>query len=194
MCEWRSKAQNEKEAAKIEGWTVAEIRKALTDLYQHLTQNNKLKLPEELNSIDLFGYFALINHLKLETLLSNYSAGLNLIQNIMLNHTIIFSKAFSAQMNLFYYSSYCYFMTEKYLESVKLIETIAIFFESYKAFIKESLNEKKLVKLNEKILVLWCLGNIFEGNQSHDLITGILEEQYIITKERNYEEFLIDKH
>lgn len=49
------------------------------------------------------------------------------------------------------------------------------------------MDEKKLTKINEKVLALWCLANIFEGNQPHDLIVGILSEQKIVTKERNYE-------
>lgn len=108
IVQWRTNNQKE---TKYDGWSVAEMKKILQDFYSGLIVNGKLKLPEEITTIDLFGYFALINHFKLETLLGNFTQALSLIQPICLNHTIIFSRAFSSQINLFYYSSFCYFMT-----------------------------------------------------------------------------------
>lgn len=110
ICEWRTKNDKDNKL-KIEGWSAQEIKKLLQEQYTNLITDSKLKLPEVMTSADFFGYFALINAFKLETLLGNYAQALNLIQVICLNHTIVFSKAFSSQMSLFYYASFCYFMT-----------------------------------------------------------------------------------
>lgn len=76
-----------------------------------MINNGKLKLPEEVSTVDLFGYFSIVYHLKLKTLQGKFEEALNIIQIICLDHTIIYSKSFLSQLNLFYYSSFCYFMT-----------------------------------------------------------------------------------
>lgn len=126
-------------------------------------------------------------------LLGRYQQALELISVVSLEHTVVFSKAFGSQLSLFYNASFCYFMQEKYLEAAKLAETVAIFYDKYKKFVARTISERSLAKLNSKVLALWCLAHVFEGNEPLDAITDLVKDLSIKTKERNYNENLEDK-
>lgn len=57
----------------------------------------------------------------------------------------------------------------------------------------KTLSEKSLAKLNDKVLALWCIAHVFEGNEPLDAITDLVKDLSIKTKERNYSEPLEDK-
>lgn len=97
-----------------------------------------MTLKEATSTSHYFGFFTLVGQLRLNVLIGNYDAAIKSIENLDFDSLVIFSKAFPAYFNLFYYAGFAYLMTGRYKEAVKVLESVCLMMNKYKAFLTKS--------------------------------------------------------
>ena len=121
-------------------------------------------------------------------LLSNegkYEESLKAISGISLKETLVFSKGCGALLNLFFTTSFCYFMMGENNKSIKLCETIVAFFQKYRKYFSKSIHEKDMVRVHEKNVALLCINHIFLEEKPKPSTMDIFKNTSIKYKEKH---------
>jgi len=124
-----------------------------------------------------FGYFSLVCLLRLHVQCCEYDAGLKAVEPIEFKKLNIFSKAFPCLITLFYYAGFCYLMSKRYKESVKIFEAISSSYIKYKQFFSKSFQAEAMNKLSDKMLNLLAVSLKFYNVPLEENVSSLLKER-----------------
>jgi translation initiation factor 3 subunit L len=163
-------------------WNLEKIKWVFTSLIEKskIIKAGKNQLEEvgaQTKTFQYFGYFALVCLLRLHVQCCEYEAGLKAIEPIEFKKLNIFSKAFPCLITLFYYSGFCYLMSKRYKEAVKIFEAIISSYIKYKQFFSKSFQAEAMSKLNDKMLNLLAVALKFYNIPLEENVSSLLKER-----------------
>jgi len=127
--------------------------------------------------LQIFGYFSLVCLLRLHVLNVDYNAALKAVEPIEFRKINIFTKAFPCLITLFYYTGFCYLMTKRYKESVKIFEAVLSSYIKYKQFFSKSFQADAMNKQCDKMLNLLAIALKFYQTPLDENVTSLLKER-----------------
>jgi len=138
---------------------------------------NQLEDIPVIKPLHYFGYFSLVCLLRLHVLCCEYAAGLKAVEPIEMKKLGIFTKAFPCLITLFYYAGFCYLMTKRYKESVKIFETVLSSYIKYKQFFSKSFQAESMNKQADKMLNLLAVSLKFYQIPLDENVSSLLKER-----------------
>ncbi|KAL4487148.1 hypothetical protein ABPG72_017867 [Tetrahymena utriculariae] len=159
-----------KDARDLTFWNLENINENFTSIIQksQIFEKGVLTLKEATSTSHYFGFFTLVGQLRLNVLIGNYDAAIKSIENLDFDSLVIFSKAFPAYFNLFYYAGFAYLMTGRYKEAVKVLESVCLMMNKYKAFLTKSSQSDNMIKQLEKAVCLFAISLVFYPNKASE--------------------------
>ncbi|EAR99830.2 RNA polymerase I-associated factor PAF67 (macronuclear) [Tetrahymena thermophila SB210] len=208
-CRWRYTIKPEdqglkeilaKDSRDLTFWNLENINENFTSVIQksQIFEKGVLTLKEATSTSHYFGFFTLVGQLRLNVLIGNYDAAIKSIENLDFDSLVIFSKAFPAYFNLFYYAGFAYLMTGRYKEAVKVLESVCLMMNKYKAFLTKSSQSENMMKQLEKAVCLFAISLVFYPNKASESTFWQFKDLGIKTSKqnsqnRNEKERIVDK-
>ena len=106
-----------------------------------------------MKNIHYFGYFSLVNMIRINVLIGQGAKTLKYIK--IFNHDVISNvllKDFSALSNFLYYGGFSMMLTGYYKESIKIIENLCLFMMKYKQYMSRTYKSNVVNRMSDKSL------------------------------------------
>mmetsp|Transcript_43291 Transcript_43291/g.92658 ORF Transcript_43291/g.92658 Transcript_43291/m.92658 type:complete len:539 (+) Transcript_43291:203-1819(+) len=102
-----------------------------------------------------FGYFAMIQLLRMHTLLADYHLAMQTIQHIDLKEEVpLFFKIPACAVSLYYYMGFCYLMMRRYADSIRTFSEILVWWSKTSGVNTKSYQYDNITKRNDRMTSL----------------------------------------
>jgi len=133
---------------------------------------------DKLLNVHYFGYFSLINLIRINVLIGKSHNAHQYIS--IFNHSIIKNvilKDFSAASNFFYYSGFAMMMTGFYKESIKIIENLCLFMNKYKQYMSRTYKSNVVGRMADKSIQMLAVALLFYPMTIESSLTFAIEKR-----------------
>jgi len=125
----------------------------------------------------MLGYFSIIGLLRVHCLLGDFTLALKTLDDIELNKKAMFARVMAAHFSTYYYIGFCYMMTHRYSDAIRMFSHILLFVFRTKNFQKNAQYDT-IAKKNDQMLALLAICVAFQPTRLDDTIHTALREKY----------------
>jgi translation initiation factor 3 subunit L len=131
-----------------------------SDIVAHLNkldEQGKSAQSEELDLVQMLGYYAVIGLLRMHNLLGDYRLALQQLDPIDISRRGLLGRVMACHITTYYYMGFAYMMSHRYMDAIKALSNILLYINRTKQYHTRSAAYDIIVKKNEQMFALLAM-------------------------------------
>jgi translation initiation factor 3 subunit L len=168
-------------------WDTLAVQKILHDLVtkskivEHLHKldaQGKSSQGEDLNLLQMLGYYSVIGLLRVHCLLGDYRLALKQLDPIDISKRGLLGRVTACHITTYYYMGFAYMMSRRYMDSIKALSNILLYLNRTKQYHTRSASYDIIVKKNEQMFALLSILVSLSPYHLDENLQTLLREKY----------------
>jgi len=188
-CKLKGKGEDDIAALKAAGgvWETSNVLSFLhkliarSDIVEHLNRlesQGKNPQNEELDMVQMLGYYSVIGLLRMHNLVGDYRLALKQLDPINISSRGAPGRVTACHITTYYYMGFAYMMGKRYMDAIKALSNILLYINRTKQYHTRSAAYDIIVKKNEQMFALLAILVSLCPYKLEENLQNLLNEKY----------------